>query len=111
MCPPARAADRDRRNRSSRLSARLRTELHPACGELLESVAEVVRRKAQPDLRIYSDEIYEHITFDGFEHFSNSSYSGASHVNATVESWQSKIVQAEPWFVYLAELPAELAEE
>ena len=38
--------------------------------EVLEGVAEVIRRKAPPDMRVYSDEIYEHITFDGFEHFS-----------------------------------------
>jgi aspartate/methionine/tyrosine aminotransferase len=44
--------------------------------ELLEGVADVVRRKASPDLRIYSDEIYEHITFDGFEHFSIASARG-----------------------------------
>lgn len=41
--------------------------------EVLEGVADVVRRKASPDLRIYSDEIYEHITFDGFQHFSIAS--------------------------------------
>ncbi len=44
--------------------------------EVLEGVAEVVRRKANPDLRIYSDEIYEHITFDGFQHFSIASVPG-----------------------------------
>ncbi len=43
---------------------------------LLESVAELVRRKAREDIRIYSDEIYEHITFDGFEHFSIASVPG-----------------------------------
>ena len=41
--------------------------------ELLEGVAEIVRRKAHPDCRVYSDEIYEHITFDGFRHFSIAS--------------------------------------
>ena len=44
--------------------------------ELLESVAEIVRRKAHPEVRIYSDEIYEHITFDGFRHFSIASVPG-----------------------------------
>jgi len=43
---------------------------------LLEGVAEVVTRKAHPDVRIYSDEIYEHITFDGFEQFSIASVPG-----------------------------------
>lgn len=41
--------------------------------QVLEGVADVVRRKASPELRIYSDEIYEHITFDGFQHFSIAS--------------------------------------
>ena len=44
--------------------------------ELLEGVAEIVRRKAHPDCRVYSDEIYEHITFDGFRHFSIASVPG-----------------------------------
>jgi aspartate/methionine/tyrosine aminotransferase len=44
--------------------------------ELLEAVAEIVRRKAHPDCRVYSDEIYEHITFDGFRHFSIASVPG-----------------------------------
>ena len=44
--------------------------------EVLEGVADVVRRKGPPDLRVYSDEIYEHITFDGFEHFSIASAPG-----------------------------------
>ena len=44
--------------------------------ELLEDVAEIVRLQAHPDVRIYSDEIYEHITFDGFRHFSIASVPG-----------------------------------
>jgi aspartate/methionine/tyrosine aminotransferase len=44
--------------------------------ELLEAVAGIVRGKAHPDCRIYSDEIYEHITFDGFRHFSIASVPG-----------------------------------
>jgi len=44
--------------------------------DLLERVAEIVLRKAHPDCRIYSDEIYEHITFDGFQHFSIASVPG-----------------------------------
>lgn len=41
--------------------------------ELLEGVAKLMERKAHPNVRIYSDEIYEHICFDGFEHFSIAS--------------------------------------
>jgi aspartate/methionine/tyrosine aminotransferase len=44
--------------------------------ELLEEVAAIVQRKAHPDCRVYSDEIYEHITFDGFRHFSIASVPG-----------------------------------
>lgn len=44
--------------------------------EVLEGVAELVKRKARPDIRVYSDEIYEHITFDGFQHFSIASAPG-----------------------------------
>jgi aspartate/methionine/tyrosine aminotransferase len=44
--------------------------------DLLEKVADIVRRKAHPDCRVYSDEIYEHITFDGFRHFSIASVPG-----------------------------------
>ncbi len=44
--------------------------------ELLEEVADLVRRRANPDIRIYSDEIYEHITFDGFQHVSMASIPG-----------------------------------
>ena len=40
---------------------------------LLEEVAALVRERGRPDLRIYSDEIYEHITFDSFEHTSMAS--------------------------------------
>ena len=41
--------------------------------DVMEGIADVVRMKASPDLRIFSDEIYEHITFDGFEHVSIAS--------------------------------------
>jgi aspartate/methionine/tyrosine aminotransferase len=44
--------------------------------ELLEEVAGIVRRSAHPECRVYSDEIYEHITFDGFQHFSIASVPG-----------------------------------
>lgn len=44
--------------------------------ELLTEVAELVRTKARPELRIYSDEIYEHLTYDGFEHVSIASLPG-----------------------------------
>ena len=42
----------------------------------LEQIAEVVRSKGSPDLRVYSDEVYEHILFDGSRHESIASVPG-----------------------------------
>ncbi|MCB1135074.1 MAG: aminotransferase class I/II-fold pyridoxal phosphate-dependent enzyme [Chlamydiia bacterium] len=42
----------------------------------LEKIAEVIQRKGSPHLRVYSDEIYEHILYDGLEHFSIASLPG-----------------------------------
>jgi len=42
----------------------------------LEEIAEVIRRQAPPDLRVYSDEVYERILFDGREHSSIASLPG-----------------------------------
>jgi len=39
-----------------------------ATQEQLEEIAEVIKKKASPDVRVYSDEVYEHILFDGSEH-------------------------------------------
>jgi len=36
----------------------------------LESIARVIREHAPPDVRVYSDEIYEHCVFDGEQHHS-----------------------------------------
>lgn len=44
--------------------------------QLLEGVSDVLRRKAHPDFRVYADEIYEHITFDGFQHTSMATLPG-----------------------------------
>ena len=44
--------------------------------DLLETVADVIKRKAHRDIRVYSDEVYEHLTYDGFEHFSIASVPG-----------------------------------
>jgi aspartate/methionine/tyrosine aminotransferase len=41
-----------------------------ATPEQLEEIADVIRRKCDPNVRIYSDEIYENILFDGSEHYS-----------------------------------------
>lgn len=39
----------------------------------LEDIAEVIRRKAPENCRVYSDEVYENILFDGSEHVSIAS--------------------------------------
>jgi len=41
-----------------------------ASKELLAEIAEVIRAKAHPELRIFSDEVYEQILFDGATHHS-----------------------------------------
>jgi len=38
--------------------------------DALQQIAAVIRERARPDVRIYSDEVYEHILFDGEQHHS-----------------------------------------
>ena len=47
-----------------------------ASREQLEGVAEVIRRKAPADARVFSDEVYENILFDGSVHHSIASLPG-----------------------------------
>lgn len=47
-----------------------------ASREELAQIAEVIRAKAHPDVRVYSDEVYECILFDGGEHASIASVPG-----------------------------------
>lgn len=42
----------------------------------MEGIARVIREKAPPDCRVYSDEVYENILFDGSEHVSPASFPG-----------------------------------
>ena len=44
-----------------------------ASREQLEDIAEVIRKHAPPDVRVYSDEVYEDILFDGAKHESIAS--------------------------------------
>ena len=44
--------------------------------DTLAEVAAVIRERCSPEVRIYSDEIYEHILFDGEEHHSITAYDG-----------------------------------
>ena len=47
-----------------------------ATREQLEEIAEVIKTKCDPNVRIYSDEIYENILFDGAENYSIASIEG-----------------------------------
>jgi aspartate aminotransferase len=47
-----------------------------ATGEQLEDIASVIRAVAPPDVRVYSDEVYEDILFDGARHVSIASLPG-----------------------------------
>jgi aspartate aminotransferase len=44
--------------------------------EQLGQIAEVILKKGSGDLRVYSDEVYEHILFDGSRHESIASFPG-----------------------------------
>jgi aspartate/methionine/tyrosine aminotransferase len=62
-----------------------------ASKEQLESIAEVIQRKAPKDCRVYSDEVYENILFDGSTHFSIASLPGMEErtvvVSGASKSW------------------------
>ncbi len=47
-----------------------------ASREQLEEIAHVIRTEAPPDVRVYSDEVYEDILFDGAKHESIASLPG-----------------------------------
>ena len=44
--------------------------------EQLTAIAEVIKEKCGPDVRVYSDEIYENIVFDGLKHISIATIEG-----------------------------------
>lgn len=47
-----------------------------ATAEEIKAIAEVIMRKCGPEVRVYSDEIYEYIVFDGKKHASIASVPG-----------------------------------
>ncbi len=47
-----------------------------ATREQLEGIAEVIQTRTAPDVRVYSDEVYEDILFDGAQHCSIASIPG-----------------------------------
>ena len=71
---------------------------------LLEEVAALVRERGRPDIRIYSDEIYEHITFDGFEHTSMASLPGMDR-HTIIASGHSKGYAMTGWRLGWCVLP------
>ena len=70
----------------------------------LEGIARVIKEKASPDLRIYSDEIYEQILFDGEQHRSIVSEAGMEE-RTVVASGHSKGFGMTGWRLGWAVLP------
>jgi aspartate/methionine/tyrosine aminotransferase len=70
----------------------------------LTGIAELVREKAPADVRIYSDEVYEHILFDGEEHRSIASQPGMEEKTVIV-SGHSKGFAMTGWRMGWAVLP------
>ena len=72
----------------------------------LAGIAELVRDRCRPDVRIYSDEIYEQILFDGIEHESIVSHPGMPE-RTVVASGHSKGFAMTGWRLGWAVLPTE----
>ncbi len=70
----------------------------------LAGIAEVIRRRCSPDVRIYADEIYEHILFDGVEHASIANEEGMEAQTVLV-SGHSKGFAMTGWRLGWAVLP------
>lgn len=70
----------------------------------LAGVAEVIRERCRPDVRIYSDEIYEQILFDGLEHESIAAHPGMPELTV-VASGHSKGFAMTGWRLGWAVLP------
>jgi aspartate/methionine/tyrosine aminotransferase len=71
---------------------------------LLADVAAVIRERCGPDVRVYSDEIYEHVVFDGAEHASIASQPGMAERTVLV-SGHSKGFAMTGWRLGFAVLP------
>ena len=72
----------------------------------LAGIAELVRERCRPDVRIYSDEIYEQILFDGLEHESIVSQPGMPG-RTVLASGHSKGFAMTGWRLGWAVLPTE----
>ncbi len=70
----------------------------------LKEIAGVIRKKANPDIRIYSDEVYEDILFDGHTHHSIVTQPGMKERTVMV-SGHSKSYAMTGWRLGYAVLP------
>ena len=70
----------------------------------LKRIAEVIRTKCNENVRIYSDEVYEHILFDGAQHRSIASYPGMQE-RTLIVSGHSKSFAMTGWRLGYAVLP------
>ncbi|WP_420632870.1 pyridoxal phosphate-dependent aminotransferase [Candidatus Palauibacter sp.] len=70
----------------------------------LAGIADVIRDRCHPDVRVYSDEIYEHILFDGAKHHSIASQPGMEE-RTVIASGHSKGFAMTGWRLGWAVLP------
>ena len=73
--------------------------------DALAEMAEVIKEKAPPDVRVYSDEIYEHIVFDGLAHASIASHPGMEE-RTLIASGHSKSFAMTGWRLGFVVLPS-----
>lgn len=73
-------------------------------GEDLGEIAALIRERCRPDVRIYADEIYEHILFDGEMHHSIASHPGMPE-RTVLASGHSKGFAMTGWRLGYAVLP------
>ncbi len=72
--------------------------------EVLEGIARVVRERCPPDVRVYTDEVYEHILFDGERHYTIATHDGMVERTVLV-SGHSKGFAMTGWRLGWAVLP------
>ena len=70
----------------------------------IAGIAQVIRERCGPDVRVYSDEIYEHIVFDGAVHHSIAGEPGMAE-RTIIASGHSKGVAMTGWRLGWAVLP------
>lgn len=72
--------------------------------EEIAGIARVIREKCSPDVRIYSDEIYEHILFDGEKHYSIAAEPGMAE-RTIIASGHSKGFAMTGWRLGFSVMP------